>query len=622
MIDMVDNNNYALNSTIIKVSRVPNFTIEELYERMGRDLGKGAFGTVYSVEGFPNLAIKEVRTDNICEKVLRSINFELAIFPKLSHPGILKYHQTIEDGDFIYIVMDRYDGNLEELLIKHMRTHKPIPDELFFSILKQIATALAYLHKPDKVDTNGESLPCIIHRDLKPANILMTIDGKRAVLADFGLCKDALRNSSTTKAGTPAYMAPETLLHKTTSSFADIWAFGVIVYELTVLSRPNFLNKQEPQDAFVNGWKPNLSAVKDESIRSILEKIFVLDPEERPTAKELAELFQASSALLNKSEHERNTLLDRSMYLEGVSSGVNSQTIICEETTGIRSVNTSILKDIDPQCAIAGRTPTLDSSIFIQDSSWTPLMRATISGDVETARKYLASKNKKSNRGETAYTLAIKASQGAMLELLDPTDRSGVTALMRAADKGDIEAVRLLIPLQRRRQAAGEVQMSGLCVPNRTALMGAAIHGHTNVVRLLIEHETGMLDNTGSTALILAAFHNRPECAALLLEKEAYMQKSDGLIALMIAAWNGYLRCVELLVEKEAGLQDKYGRTALIWAIVDNHPDCAQLLVEKESELKTKYEWNRFPSGLTAFDIAKIRGYTEILSILSPELSQ
>ena len=75
-------------------------------------------------------------------------------------------------------------------------------------------------------------------------------------------------------------------------------------------------------------------------------------------------------------------------------------------------------------------------------------------------------------------------------------------------------------------------------------------------------------------------------------------------------------------VEKEAGLQDKYGRTALIWAIVDNHPDCAQLLVEKEKELKTKYEWNRLPSGSTAFDIAKIRSYTEILSILSPELSQ
>ncbi|ESU39484.1 Hypothetical protein GSB_155335 [Giardia duodenalis] len=95
-------------------------------------------------------------------------------------------------------------------------------------------------------------------------------------------------------------MAPETLIYNSTSPASDIWALGVIIYELTTLKRPNFLGDKEPRHVFTSGWRPDLSAVKDEFTRMILEKIFVLDPIERPTAGDIAILFQTLNISTNE----------------------------------------------------------------------------------------------------------------------------------------------------------------------------------------------------------------------------------------------------------------------------------------------------------------------------------
>ena len=213
----------------------------------------------------------------------------------LTHPGILRYHQIIEDEveETVHIVMDRHDTSLETLIMKHRRWKEPVPAETIVALTVQIAGALAYLHGFCGTDANGNALPGIVHRNLKPDNVLVSEDGSRLALADFGLCKGAM-TSGTTRAGSPAYMAPETLLEGRTTPASDIWCLGVIIYELATLKRPNFIDGKEPKDVFINGWRPDLSAVEDDSIRETLEKIFVLDPKKRPTAKELAELFNPS----------------------------------------------------------------------------------------------------------------------------------------------------------------------------------------------------------------------------------------------------------------------------------------------------------------------------------------
>ena len=129
----------------------------------------------------------------------------------------------IEDGDFFYVVMDRHDGDLQHFIADHARTRKSIPKEVILSIVRQLAEALTYVHAPYKVNEEGDVLPGIVHRDLKPADVLMSKDGERVVIADFGLCEDAQHDGSTL-AGTPSYMAPETLLSNKASRASDIWA--------------------------------------------------------------------------------------------------------------------------------------------------------------------------------------------------------------------------------------------------------------------------------------------------------------------------------------------------------------------------------------------------------------
>ena len=272
---------------------VPTLSLDELNRCRGQLLGGGALGKVYAINGFPGLAVKEIYLNGQQDWLVEITKFELEALSRFSHPGVLKYHQVISDGDFLYIIMDRYHGDLKEFIAKYRKNHKSIPRESILSIVRQLAEALTYVHAPYKVNERGDVLPGIVHRDLKPANVLISEDGNKVVIADFGLCKDA-QHDGRTFAGSPSYMAPETFIHRKTSRASDIWALGVIVYELVTLDLPSFSRKWEPEKAkefFVDGWRPGLSAVKDDFIKMVLERIFVLDPEERPTAGELRDLL-------------------------------------------------------------------------------------------------------------------------------------------------------------------------------------------------------------------------------------------------------------------------------------------------------------------------------------------
>ena len=192
---------------------VLTLSLDELNRCRGQSLGGGEFGDVYAINGFPGLAVKEIWLSSQPDKLKEVTKFELETMGRFSHPGVLKYHQVLTKDDFFYAVMDRYSSDLEKFIVKYRKTQKPIPKKLLLSIVRQLANALAYVHAPYKVNERGDVLPGIVHRDLKPANVLMSRDGERVAIADFGLCKDGLHDGRTI-AGTPAYMAPEVFIHK------------------------------------------------------------------------------------------------------------------------------------------------------------------------------------------------------------------------------------------------------------------------------------------------------------------------------------------------------------------------------------------------------------------------
>src|SRR5262245_14805737 len=208
------------------------------YEVVGA-VGAGGMGEVYRARDTRlgrDVALK-ILPDEFAHDTERLARFqrEAKVLAALSHPHIATIHGVEEAGGTRALVMEFVDG----LTLQEYLSRKPAGVELadVLSIAGQIALALEAAHERG-----------IIHRDLKPANIKLREDGTIKVL-DFGLAKpvDALARgdiaaSPTVTAapmtahgvllGTAAYMSPEQARGRAVDKRADIWAFGVVVFEL------------------------------------------------------------------------------------------------------------------------------------------------------------------------------------------------------------------------------------------------------------------------------------------------------------------------------------------------------------------------------------------------------
>jgi eukaryotic-like serine/threonine-protein kinase len=162
---------------------------------------------------------------------------EARLLAALNHPNIAAIYELEDSGDVRALVMEFVEGaTLADRIAK-----RELPFEETLAIAGQIADGLEYAHERG-----------IVHRDLKPANIKLTPEGKIKIL-DFGLAKafkrplslGNLSNSQTVTVtveglivGTPAYMAPDQACGTPVDKRADIWAFGIILYEMLTGRRP------------------------------------------------------------------------------------------------------------------------------------------------------------------------------------------------------------------------------------------------------------------------------------------------------------------------------------------------------------------------------------------------
>ena len=212
----------------------------ELGSRVGpyeitAEIGAGGMGVVYRAHDSRlgrDVAIK-VSAERFTERFER----EARAVAALNHPNICTLHDIGPD----YLVMELVEGDtLAELLAQRPRSSPGLPLDETLRIARQIASALEAAHEKG-----------VVHRDLKPGNIKVKADGTVKVL-DFGLAKidgvvdgphrsdaEQLTQSPTVVGtqvglilGTAAYMAPEQARGKPVDKRADIWAFGVVVYEM------------------------------------------------------------------------------------------------------------------------------------------------------------------------------------------------------------------------------------------------------------------------------------------------------------------------------------------------------------------------------------------------------
>jgi serine/threonine-protein kinase len=150
----------------------------------------------------------------------------------LSHPNIVTVYETGETGDFLYILMQLVKGRSLADYLHLIRNHvlpskRILPMRTTLKIATEVLAALAYAHRHD-----------IVHRDIKPANILLESETDRPLVTDFGLAMTIRGSQQDVGIGTPIYMAPEQMWRGRVDGRADIYATGMMLYEMLVPSLP------------------------------------------------------------------------------------------------------------------------------------------------------------------------------------------------------------------------------------------------------------------------------------------------------------------------------------------------------------------------------------------------
>jgi serine/threonine protein kinase/tetratricopeptide (TPR) repeat protein len=199
----------------------PRYRIESL-------LGQGGMGRVYKAydkELDRTVAIKIVREGMVSSgDALKRFKQELVLASKISHRNILRIHDMGTVGTLRFISMAYVDGtDLQHVL----RDNPKMPLERVMNFAKQIADALAAAHAEG-----------VVHRDLKPQNLLVD-KNDQIYVCDFGLAKsfeEGAIGMTRTGAflGTPRYMSPEQVEGKPADNRADLYAYGLIMYEMVV----------------------------------------------------------------------------------------------------------------------------------------------------------------------------------------------------------------------------------------------------------------------------------------------------------------------------------------------------------------------------------------------------
>jgi serine/threonine protein kinase len=210
-------------------------------------LGRGGMGSVYlaardDAEFAPRVALKVMRSGLDQDRVLlRRFTEERQILAALEHPGVARLLEggMTSDGH-PWFAMEYVDGMP---LNRYTEAHELTLAEKL-GLFVQICQAVSYAHRN-----------LIVHRDLKPSNILVTADG-RIKLLDFGIAKllapSVAGDAPITRTGfqpfTPEYASPEQVLGEPVTTAADVYALGVVLYELLTGERPLYLARSHPAD--------------------------------------------------------------------------------------------------------------------------------------------------------------------------------------------------------------------------------------------------------------------------------------------------------------------------------------------------------------------------------------
>jgi len=281
--------------------------------RIVKELGRGSMGIVflgYQTTLKRPVAVKVLPKALVVDPVAGArFRQEAETAAILTHPHIIPIYEVGETEELYFMVMQLVKGMALSQVLERVRKH-PVPSRRLLPlgegirILLQVLDGLSYAHEEE-----------VVHRDIKPANILLEAKTRRVLLSDFGIAKE-LRGEDLDQGralGTPLYMAPEQAMSKEVDGRADIYAVGVILFEMAVGTLPIYPEPveklrqrkvSEPLGMFSK--RPSQCHPRvDGELEGIILKAMSLKPEDRfPNCEEfaraLSEYRSKRSALLEE----------------------------------------------------------------------------------------------------------------------------------------------------------------------------------------------------------------------------------------------------------------------------------------------------------------------------------
>jgi|GEM_PF-5458199 len=251
-------------------------------------IAQGGMGAVYlarqpELERFVALKVLPPMPDDEEVDLSKHLKTEARAMARLTHGNIASVHDFgVTESGLFYLVMEYVDG---ETLFEHIR-RKQLTEPKVRSVSLQMCDALIFAHE------HG-----IIHRDIKPSNILINSEG-RVKLVDFGLARAMGAQEQEISLGTPDYVAPEIMQGSRVDHRADIYALGVVLFEMLTGETPN-----------LHGQPPSSLIPEAGAWNSVVMKATNEDPDHRfRDAREMrAAILKATAP--GRNHHTRRTPL-------------------------------------------------------------------------------------------------------------------------------------------------------------------------------------------------------------------------------------------------------------------------------------------------------------------------
>lgn len=248
-----------------------------------KTLGEGAFGKVFlccdKTDKSQKYAMKVIDLSKSPQEEREAAEREARLLSDFKHENIIAYIDSFQEKGALCIVTEFCDGgDLSEFIEK--RGGRPFNEDQIVNWFRQICSGLQYLH--------GRNC---LHRDIKTQNVFLTGTEKVAKLGDLGLAKVLERPNAkaVTFCGSPYYMSPEIFACKPYDTKSDIWAMGVVIYEMSTLERPfDAMLMQQLVFKIVHGELPPMPKDKySVQFCSLLERMMCKDSKTRPSADDI-----------------------------------------------------------------------------------------------------------------------------------------------------------------------------------------------------------------------------------------------------------------------------------------------------------------------------------------------